>query len=955
MSGCPRTSKLESKLSPHIEEQLPEFVRTEHPLFATFVKHYYQFLEAGCLTLGGSNDYLIQETLTSNLIVDNNDEKIVLESSVGKFQVGETIRGEKSKYTATILVDDYDSTGKLYISSQQKFKKGENVVGLTSGAKASITDYQGNPIQNIQQLLAYADIDNTTFTFFDKFKASFLESLPESITDDINIRNLIKSVKDLYEARGTEEGHRLFFRILFDQESSLLYPRDNMMKLSDGQWGTDYLMRVREDGNSDFSQLVGKTITGVSTGAKAVVQGVTKFIYGADVIAELNLDRGTIIGTFDSGSADLMLMESGENLVTEGEVGEKIREEGSLGELVTGISNTLDLEITARVIGITTGVNLSNRGQYYRVNDTIHFSVDQDVSVGVKGEVRSIGTGGVTGVYVENGGTGYTMSDVVTFDNSNTNGVGANAKITALGGYLSMEGITYPDNIVLEGSESHNKLIITDTDNEVYELLQEQQLGDNDNFLLENGHNIILETATFDPPVLILENDNGLILEDGEDILLESSPLTNTIGSSIRNIYVTGYGNSYTKLPSVSITSSTGSNASVLATTTDGVGRILEILFKDYGVGYVRPPTVTFNKNVIVKNVTGSFAKGDAITSFDGSIVSYDSATQILEIQSELEHFTEGDPITTSSANATAHQCIHAEASATNGAIVVSNGDFSGLRGQLNEEQMKIQDSKFYQDYSYVVKIGESINTWRDSIKRSVHPAGWNVFGEVSIATTLAQAQIHSMKIRNPAAGDVIDFTSDTTTYSPELASTLRTLFSARFRRRLGTADDGTTLNTTNPMSGTEFEDIWATNSANNKLDLDNKRERTASSSYKFEIAAGGSRAVGQFSPTLDLLPKYAFSQPPTGTGIAIPHYPGLVRTVRLDDTNKSAYYTVGQFAQFRINEVSDANGNIPETAKSVKTNVQPPGEIILIRTGSVTFDSTSTTVDDTSRTFDDL
>ena len=954
MSGCPRTSKLESKLSPHIEEQLPEFVRSEHPLFATFVKHYYQFLEAGCLTLGGSNDYLIQETLTSNLVVDMDDEKIVLESSVGKFQEGETIRGEKSKYTATILVDDYDSTGKLYISSQQKFAKGENVVGLTSGARAVVTNYQGNPIQNIQQLLAYADIDNTTFTFFDKFKASFLESLPESITDDINIRNLIKSVKDLYEARGTEEGHRLFFRILFDQESSLLYPRDNMMKLSDGQWGTDYLMRVREDGNSDFSQLVGKTITGASSGATAVVQGVTKFIYGADVIAELNLDRGTIVGTFDSGSASLLLMESGEHLVTEGEVGQNVREEGSLGELVTGVSNTLDLEITARVVGITNSISLSSRGQYYRVNDPIHFSIDQDVSVGVKGEVRSVGTGGVTGVYVENGGTGYTMSDVVTFDNSNTNGVGANAKITALGGYVSMEGITYPDNIVLEGSESHNKLIIEDTDHEVYELLQEQQLGDNDNFLLENGHRIILETATFDPDIFLLEDGGDILLEDGDDILLESSPLTNTIGSSIRNVYVTGYGNSYTTLPSVSITSSTGSNATVLATTTDGIGRILEILIKDYGVGYKRPPTITFNKNVIVKNVTGTFEKGDVITSFDGSVISYDSTRQILEIQSELEHFTDGDSIVTANGSATAHQCVHAKASATNGAIVVSNGDFTGLRGQLNEEQMKIQDSRFYQDYSYVVKVGESINTWRDSIKRSVHPAGWNVFGEVSIATTLAQAQLHSMKIRNPAAGDVIDFTSDTTTYSPELASTLRTLFSSRFRRRLGTADDGTTLNTTNPMSATEFEDIWATDSANNKLDLDNKRERTFSTEFEFEIAVGGG-SVGKFSPTLDLLPKYAFSQPPTGTGVSIPHYPGLVRTVRLDETNKSAYYTIGQFAQFKINEVSDSNGNIPETAKSVKTNVQPPGEIILIRTGSVTFDSTSNTIDDTSRTFDDL
>ena len=647
-------------------------------------------------------------------------------------------------------------------------------------------------------------------------------------------------------------------------------------------------------------------------------------------------------------------MESGEHLVTEGEVGENIREEGSLGELVTGVSNTLDLEITARVIGITNGISISSRGQYYRVNDPIHFSVDQDVSVGVKGEVRSIGTGGVTGVYVENGGTGYTMSDVVTFDNSNTNGVGANAKITALGGYVSMEGITYPDNIVLEGSESHNKLIIEDTDHEVYELLQEQQLGDNDNFLLENGHRIILETATFDPDIFQLEDGGDILLEDGDDILLESSPLTNTIGSSIRNVYVTGYGNSYTTLPSVSITSSTGSNATAIATTTDGIGRILEILIKDYGVGYKRPPTITFNKNVIVKNVTGTFEKGDVITSFDGSVISYDSATQILEIQSELEHFTDGDPIVTTNGSATAHQCVHAEASATNGAIVVSNGDFTGLRGQLDEEQMKIQDSRFYQDYSYVVKVGESINTWRDSIKRSVHPAGWNVFGEVSIATTLAQAQLHSMKIRNPAAGDVIDFVSDTTTYSPELASTLRTLFSSRFRRRLGTADDGTTLNTTNPMSATEFEEIWATDSANNKLDLDNKRERTFSTEFEFEIAVGGG-PVGKFSPTLDLLPKYAFSQPPTGTNIAIPHYPGLIRSVRLDDTNKSAYYTIGQFAQFKINEVSDSNGNIPETAKNVKTNVQPPGEIILRRTGSVTLDNLNVTMDDSTRTFDDL
>ena len=35
---------------------------------------------------------------------------------------------------------------------------------------------------------------------------------------------------------------------------------------------------------------------------------------------------------------------------------------------------------------------------------------------------------------------------------------------------------------------------------------------------------------------------------------------------------------------------------------------------------------------------------------------------------------------------------------------------------------MRVQDSNFYQDYSYVVRVGQSINEWRDAIKSTVHP-----------------------------------------------------------------------------------------------------------------------------------------------------------------------------------------------------------------------------------------
>ena len=75
------------------------------------------------------------------------------------------------------------------------------------------------------------------------------------------------------------------------------------------------------------------------------------------------------------------------------------------------------------------------------------------------------------------------------------------------------------------------------------------------------------------------------------------------------------------------------------------------------------------------------------------------------------------------------------------GTIATTSGEFLTERGKVSSDIMRIQDSNYYQDYSYVVKVGESINTWRNAIKRTVHPAGWAVFGEVSIVTSVTGIQ----------------------------------------------------------------------------------------------------------------------------------------------------------------------------------------------------------------------
>ena len=75
-----------NKISPLIDGQLPNFVQEDHPLFITLLKHYYEFMEGAQISLGGFNDYVIQETNSVNYILDEDGDNVVLETSIAKFE-----------------------------------------------------------------------------------------------------------------------------------------------------------------------------------------------------------------------------------------------------------------------------------------------------------------------------------------------------------------------------------------------------------------------------------------------------------------------------------------------------------------------------------------------------------------------------------------------------------------------------------------------------------------------------------------------------------------------------------------------------------------------------------------------------------------------------------------------------------------------------------------------------
>jgi len=202
------------KISNLIGSQVPDFVLDDHPKFLKFLETYYTFMEAAELSVTSveTTDGIQLETETNQqnqLILDGSridsdrtpldeGDKIILESSTfGKFTKGETIKGEISKATSTVLTEDLNNN-RLIIVSQNKFIKGETIIGLTSNASAVINNYKPNPVNNIQELLNFRDPDKVISNFLTQFRNEFLVTLPENLNVNVNKINLIKNITQFF-------------------------------------------------------------------------------------------------------------------------------------------------------------------------------------------------------------------------------------------------------------------------------------------------------------------------------------------------------------------------------------------------------------------------------------------------------------------------------------------------------------------------------------------------------------------------------------------------------------------------------------------------------------------------------------------------------------------------------------------------------------------------------------
>jgi len=79
----------------------------------------------------------------------------------------------------------------------------------------------------------------------------------------------------------------------------------------------------------------------------------------------------------------------------------------------------------------------------------------------------------------------------------------------------------------------------------------------------------------------------------------------------------------------------------------------------------------------------------------------------------------------------------NAELSASLGAYATYPGYYTDTKGLLSGVP-KIQDNKYYQAFSYVLKTDFDVNDYRNSVKRLTHPSGLVMFGELAIRGSIS-------------------------------------------------------------------------------------------------------------------------------------------------------------------------------------------------------------------------
>jgi hypothetical protein len=301
---------------------------------------------------------------------------------------------------------------------------------------------QKNDLTTKSKELKYiSDVDNSIEEFEQQFLNSYATFLPKETTIDKAL--LIKNVLPLYLSKGSEKSFKLLFRMLFGGELEISYPKNNVLRASDGKWEVENAVKVSTEIYSNYTgngtnktfyilaklglsevsvyvngvlqttgygirkesqKLVFNTapangavikvgyaetldkaifanrrITGVKSGATATVEKVSKNIVNNKTVLELYVSPKTLLGEFTIG-------------------------EGVTTNVIGPDNNLINVSFTT--ISSLLRININDGGSSYNVGDPVVVSTDVSTTPATA-IVSKTFKGTITRVAIDEGGSGF--------------------------------------------------------------------------------------------------------------------------------------------------------------------------------------------------------------------------------------------------------------------------------------------------------------------------------------------------------------------------------------------------------------------------------------------------------------------------------------------------------------------------------------------------------------------
>ena len=215
--------------------------------------------------------------------------------------------------TASAEVGFGEVTGFKVVEQGTAYNKAQ-FVGCARGVSGLVGyDKDGNAIFENQTYPAVHPVLTSTVKCLDgvfiekmltKFTEQYLPDIPKIDLSTININTVIKNIRTFYSAKGTPKSIAYLFKILYGEDVSVSYPKEQIVKPSAATWQVDTILRcviVEGDANNLADGLIQQFPDNVDPSigtASALIENFISIKTSELEIFEIVLSEETIEGEF---------------------------------------------------------------------------------------------------------------------------------------------------------------------------------------------------------------------------------------------------------------------------------------------------------------------------------------------------------------------------------------------------------------------------------------------------------------------------------------------------------------------------------------------------------------------------------------------------------------------------------------------------------------------------------